>query len=251
MAYGDWYRPDTGRFGGLGDRILAVSRSRLARRLDRIAPPGPALDVGCGDGTLLRALAATGRLAEGIERGGSAPGIRAGDVTEVEGGWSAIVFWHSLEHLRNPGAAVAHAAAVLAPGGVLIVAVPNWDSLQARLFGARWFALDLPRHLVHLPAAALTERLEQLGLRVERVSHWRGGQLVFGWLHGLVGRLPGTPDLYDAIRQTTARRAAISPSARAAALIAAMLLWPAAVLAAAAETLARRGGTVYVEARRV
>src|SRR5256885_270965 len=79
--------------------------------------------------------------------------------------FAAIVFWHSLEHLPRPADALARAAELLAPGGVLVVAAPNSDSLQARLFKDRWLALDLPRHLVHLPARALVERLRELGLR--------------------------------------------------------------------------------------
>ncbi len=78
------------------------------------------------------------------------------------------------------GRALARAAELLQPGGVLVVAVPNSDSLQARVFGDRWFALDLPRHLVHLPAETLVRRLNELGLRRGRVSHLRGGQVVFG-----------------------------------------------------------------------
>lgn len=131
-----------------------------------------------------------------------------------------------------------------------MIAVPNPDSLQARAFGDRWFALDLPRHLVHVPARALIERLRAAGFRVERVSHLRGGQVVFGWLHGLVGSLPSRPDLYDAIRRPEARSEPMGPGRRAATLSAAALLLPAALLAAAAEVASRRGGTVYVEARR-
>jgi hypothetical protein len=43
-AYRSWYRPASGRFSGIGDAVLRRTRSRLARRLDRIAPPGPVLD---------------------------------------------------------------------------------------------------------------------------------------------------------------------------------------------------------------
>ncbi|MDQ3647013.1 MAG: class I SAM-dependent methyltransferase, partial [Actinomycetota bacterium] len=164
------------------------------------------LDVGAGDGTLLSALRALGRDATGIERGAVLPGMHAVDVTQVRGSWAAIVFWHSLEHLRRPGDALTHAAGLLKPRGVLVVAIPNTDSFQARAFGSRWFAMDVPRHLIHLPARTLIARLEDVGLRVERVSHIRGGQVVFGWLHGLVGSLPGRLDLYDAIRRPGARR---------------------------------------------
>ena len=55
-AYRGWYRPAGGRFAGPGDALLRRSRGALARRLDRIAPPGRVLDVGAGDGTLLDAL---------------------------------------------------------------------------------------------------------------------------------------------------------------------------------------------------
>jgi SAM-dependent methyltransferase len=179
------------------------------------------------------------------------PDIRAADITEIEEtGFAAIVFWHSLEHLPKPAAALEAAARKLASGGVLVVAVPNSDSLQAKAFGDRWLALDMPRHLVHLPAKALLDRLAELGLRVERTSHLRGGQVVFGWLHGLVGTLPSDPDLFDAIRRPRARRAHLSPPARAAFIASAAALLPVAAIGAATEAALKRGGSIYVEARR-
>jgi len=249
-AYASWYRPAGGRFAGPGDRLLSRSRGLLAGRLDRIAPPGPILDVGSGDGALLRAIGARGRDAVGLERTRSGPGVRDADVREVEGEWAAVVFWHSLEHLRAAGEALDHATGLLAPGGVLVVAMPNIASLQARAFGDRWLALDLPRHLVHVPSSALLGRLRERGLTVERVSYARGGQVMFGWLHGLVGALPGDLDLYGAIRREDARSEPVGPARRAGALGAATMLAPLAAVATAAEIAARRGGTTYVEARR-
>lgn len=251
-AYGEWYRPSTGRFSGPGDALLRRSRARLADRIARIAPPGPVLDVGSGDGALLEALRARGREAVGLERpaDGSAPGSAADgwEAADPSRRYAAVVFWHSLEHLREPGAALERTASMLHDGGLLIVAMPNSASIQARVFGDRWFALDLPRHLVHVPAAALRNRIEQSGLKVRSVSHWRGGQSVFGWLYGLIELLPGRPSLYDAIRRSEARARPLGPVARAAVLAAAVLLLPAAAAAAAVEALAGRGGTVYVEA---
>jgi SAM-dependent methyltransferase len=177
-AYGGWYRPAQGRFAGGADRLLRRSRGALARRLDAAAPPGPVLDVGAGDGALLDALAARGREAVGLERAAAHPRVRAQEITafsEREGEWAAIVFWHSLEHLRDPAQAVSRAVALLAPGGLLVIAVPNWTSWQSRALARRWLARDLPRHLVHLPARALLEGLTRHGLTVERVSFWRGG----------------------------------------------------------------------------
>lgn len=252
-AYAGWYRPESGRFSAGGDRILALSRSQLARRVDRIAPAGPVLDVGAGDGTLLRALRARGREAVGLERDGAGEGIEAREIADFDeraGEWAALIFWHSLEHLRDPAGAIDRAWKLLMPGGSLIVAVPNLASAQARIFGARWFHLDLPRHFVHLPAGALRAGLEQRGFAVERVSDWRGGQLVFGWLHGAVGALPGHPDLYSAIRRPEAQGARIAGIRRAAVLVAATAISPLGVLAAGTEVLSGHGGTVYVEGRR-
>jgi SAM-dependent methyltransferase len=244
------YRPESGRFAGIGDEMLRRTRARLASRIDRVAPPGPVLDVGAGDGTLLDALRCLGRDGLGLERDSRRDDVQEADITEVEGEWSAIVFWHALEHLPAPGRAIDHAGRHLRAGGAVLVAVPNSASLQAVVFGDRWFHLDLPRHLVHLPAAALTERLRSLGLTVTRVSHWRGGQALFGWLHGLVGTLPGRPDLYEAIRRPEARTRPLPGHHRVLALGAAVVLFPLAALATAMEVAARRGGTVYVEARR-
>jgi SAM-dependent methyltransferase len=250
VAYGGWYRPAEGRFSGGGDKLLRRLRGRGAIRLDEVAPAGPILDVGCGDGTLIDALRAHGREAVGLERESRRDDVLDLDISEVEGEYAAIVFWHSLEHLYDPRAALEHAYRLLKPGGTLVVVVPNIASLQAHLFGDGWLALDLPRHLVHLSDRALVDGLGETGFEVEHTSPVRGGQLVFGWLHGFAGRLPGRPDLYDAVRRSRARSRPMSAGRRLYALAAGALLLPVALLAAALECATGRGGTVYAEARR-
>ena len=250
-AYADWYRPGSGRFTGPLDAVLRRSRASLAGRVDAIAPEGRVLDVGAGDGTLLDALRARGRDALGIERASTRSDVRAAELSELDGPFAGIVFWHSLEHLREAGGQLARAAELLGPDGVVVVAMPNAGSLQASVIGDRWLALDIPRHLVHVPGRALLDRLRGLGLRVERVSQVRGGQAVFGWLHGLVGLLPGHPDLYDAIRRPEARRRPLGTGQRALALAAGAVLLPLAAALTALEAAMGRGGSVYAEARRV
>lgn len=251
-AYAPWYRPSGGRFSGLGDAVLRRTRSALAGRLDKVLPDGPVLDVGAGDGTLVAALRARGREAVGVDpyAARNHPHVRAGRLEDIDGSWSAVVFWHSLEHLRAPAEALAHAARLIVPGGTLVVAVPNAASMQARLFGDRWLALDLPRHLVHLTPAALLTTLADLGFAAEKVSYLRGGQVLFGWLHGLVAQLPRHPDLYDAIRRAGARQAASGPVFRAYTLAAGVPALPVAAIGTLLEVAARSGGTIYVEARK-
>jgi SAM-dependent methyltransferase len=251
-AYGDWYRPAGGRFSGLGDTVLRRMRATIATRLNRALPPGPVLDVGAGDGNLVRAFKKLGRDALGIDpyAAPNHPDVLATQVEDVSGQYSAVIFWHSLEHLRQPVRSLRHAATLIAPGGVLVIAVPNAASMQARVFGDRWLHLDVPRHLVHITPAALICAVESLGLKVERVSYSRGGQVLFGWLHGLVAQFPGHPDLYDAIRREGARQDAQAPLSRLCTLAAGVVMLPAAVVLSVIEVARHAGGSIYVEARR-
>ncbi len=73
---------------------------------------------------------------------------------------------------------------------------------------------------------------------------------MIGWLHGLVGSLPGHPDLYQALRRSAARsRTGRALPSGSAAIVAGVVLLPVAALAALGEIIMRRGGTVYMEAR--
>ena len=78
----------------------------------------------------------------------------------------------------------------------------------------------------------------------------RGGQIVVGWLDGLVGRLPGDLDLYQALRRPDARSRTSSTAQRLGAIAAGVALLPVAAICAALEVALGRSGTVYVEARR-
>lgn len=198
---------------------------------------------------MLDALQRRGREAIGLERQSNRPDVRSTSLAECESGWAAIIMWHSLEHLPAPRQVLREAAQRLAPGGQLVVAVPNIGSLQAQIFGDRWLHLDLPRHLSHLNVGALSQAMKDEGLVPTQVSYLRGGQVVFGWLDGLVGCLPGHPDLYQAIRRPTARESSDS-RARLATLTVAAVLSPVAVLATGVEIALRRGGTMCLVARK-
>jgi hypothetical protein len=74
---------------------------------------------------------------------------------------------------------------------------------------------------------------------------------MIGWLHGLVELLPGRPNLFQALRRPAARSERQLPAHRLLALVGGVSLLPLAALLAAVEVMARRAGTIYVEARRV
>ena len=80
--------------------------------------------------------------------------------------FDVILFSHSLEHLFSPFDALGRVRRLLKPDGMIVIAVPNADSLEARLLSQSWFPCDPPRHLYHFGKAALTRLLERAGFRV-------------------------------------------------------------------------------------
>jgi SAM-dependent methyltransferase len=149
------------------------ARRRLAERVARIAPPGAVLDVGSGDGTLLDALRAAGRVATGIGRPSTRADVRDVEITEVGGRYAAIVFWQSLGRASAPRTALEHAAALLKPDGLLTIAQPTTLALPA--LTERWRGVAAPAQRIRIPQRALVERLRALGLDVTHADRMREG----------------------------------------------------------------------------
>lgn len=152
------------------------------RLVERYVPAGRILDVGCGDGKFLWALAPDRWGRFGIERSietvalvrNRIAGLQLtpGDIHSEElspGTFDALTFWHVLEHIPDPEAALARAAALLRPGGWLFMSLPCIDSLQALLFRGSWYGFDdVPRHLHHFSARSLEILLARTGFTVHR-----------------------------------------------------------------------------------
>ena len=142
------------------------------------------LDVGCGSGTFLHLARKHGFEARGMDLSPQAVrvaqsqyGLYVRQGSMNSDAWQGcrfdfITMFHVLEHLADPGRALSFAAAHLKPEGKLIVQVPNLHSLQARLFGARWYGLDVPRHIVNFSPAGLRRLLANGGFAGETVARF-------------------------------------------------------------------------------
>ncbi len=133
------------------------------------------LDIGCGNGTFLLAAGSRGFTPHGMDVSKRAVEIaqkqtgcpvRQGEIgSKVWSGakFDFVTMFHVLEHLPDPGMALSFAKELLKPGGLLILQVPNVSSGQARLFGNRWYGLDVPRHVINYTPKALAHLLRQEG----------------------------------------------------------------------------------------
>jgi 2-polyprenyl-3-methyl-5-hydroxy-6-metoxy-1,4-benzoquinol methylase len=166
----------------LWDRFYAASRSFALswkrRTIEAYVEGGRILDIGCGTGEFLRYMQAAGWQVAGLEPDPRAarfaqerlrlPVTNAGvdELARMTGEWDVITFWHVLEHLPNPLDALKAAARLLAPARMILVAIPNPDSLDAGVYGYRWVAWDCPRHLVYFTSQTLSAAAEQIGLEI-------------------------------------------------------------------------------------
>lgn len=143
---------------------------------------GRLLDFGCGGGSFLKRMADRGWAVTGLDTAVE-PGLAvqdelglkvlAGTLPHPDLGpcsFDVVTMWHSLEHVHHPLAVLREAYRLLVPGGKLVVAAPNVESLPFYWFGSSWFALDLPRHLTHFTPKTLRVMLETAGFRVDRVQ---------------------------------------------------------------------------------
>lgn len=85
-------------------------------------------------------------------------------IDELQEQFDVIVLWHSLEHLRTPWLVIQKAAQRLAPGGILLVAIPNIESYEYSVLKAAWKHLDAPRHLYFFPIDSLAGLCQRSGL---------------------------------------------------------------------------------------
>ncbi|HEX4619522.1 MAG TPA: bifunctional 2-polyprenyl-6-hydroxyphenol methylase/3-demethylubiquinol 3-O-methyltransferase UbiG, partial [Steroidobacteraceae bacterium] len=154
------------------------------------------LDVGCGGGLLAEALAARGGAVTGIDlapgmievarlhaaEAGLAIDYRLADAAELAaaapGAFDVVTCMEMLEHVPEPGAMVATLAALVRPGGALIVSTLNRNLrsfLQAIVAGEYLLRL-LPRG---------THEYERL-IRPSELARWaRAAGLTLEDLHGI------------------------------------------------------------------
>jgi hypothetical protein len=82
-----------------------------------------------------------------------------------------VTFHNVIEHIHAPVEALRRARGWLKDDGFLVVQLPNRKCGQARLFGLRWAAADVPRDLYYFDTGTLRTALERAGFDILRIDH--------------------------------------------------------------------------------
>jgi SAM-dependent methyltransferase len=150
---------------------------RILSTLRRLCPGGRLLDVGCATGDFLVEARRAGYEAAGLEISDYAAGVAKergldvfpgglGDFPAPQGSFDIVTMFHVLEHMEQPGEALrTHVKRLLRPGGILVVEVPNFASLRARLDGAEWEDLRPEQHRYHFTPRSLRNAAAVCGFR--------------------------------------------------------------------------------------
>jgi hypothetical protein len=97
--------------------------------------------------------------------------------------FQVVTLWDVIEHLHTPWKDLTEIHRLLVDGGLLVIRIPNLESLERRWFGPFWLGWDLPRHLYFFPQSALVSALEELGFVVQGFRSIASGYSAF--LHSL------------------------------------------------------------------
>ena len=149
--------------GFINSTYQSVRKYTLLKKLQLISQyfkTGKILDIGCGTGEFLNTCKKAKWETFGIEPDQDARKMAVENYgLDVKGEGQLSVFpdasfdiismWHVLEHVPRLNERIEDLKRLIKPNGIIIIAVPNCDSADAKTYKENWAAYDVPRHLYH------------------------------------------------------------------------------------------------------
>jgi len=180
------------------------------------------LDIGAGTGHFINATTLSGFNSIGLE-----PDVDARKLAEdthkvniqpLENLYNlekksidVITMWHVLEHVYDLNKDLKQIESVLKDDGVMIVAVPNMNSYDAKHYKEHWAAYDLPIHLYHFTPNDIDNLFNKFNMEIVEIlpmkfdsyyvsmlsEKYKKGNIVSAVINGLESNLKANPKEYS------------------------------------------------------
>ncbi|MAN60159.1 MAG: methyltransferase [Flavobacteriaceae bacterium] len=140
---------------------------------------GSLLDIGAGTGEFLRKAEKDGWKVTGVEPNTKARDLCAKkeiqcyeNIDSLAGQrFDVVTLWHVLEHMPDLQNVIKKLEDLVAEGGSLVIAVPNFNSYDAEYYNEYWAAFDVPRHLWHFSQKSFPKLFTQFRV-VDKKPMW-------------------------------------------------------------------------------
>jgi 2-polyprenyl-3-methyl-5-hydroxy-6-metoxy-1,4-benzoquinol methylase len=135
------------------------------------------LDYGCGVGKLIDSMNKKGVASYGYDTSSLAISVcknkslsASSNLDDLPNKYNLISFWHSLEHVSDYTKVLKKTKKMLSKNGTVVVALPNYDSFDAKFYSKFWAAYDTPRHRIHFTKKGFIKAASQLGFDVVKTK---------------------------------------------------------------------------------
>lgn len=157
--------------------IKKIALSNKLKLINAHSNQGSLLDIGAGTGEFLSVAKNNGWNVTGIE-----PSSKAKAIAENKGvsfvpnlesipsqSFDVITMWHVLEHVPDLDHQINELKRIVKPNGTIIIAVPNFNSFDAKHYGKFWAAFDVPIHFWHFSKTAIQKLFKEKNLNLINV----------------------------------------------------------------------------------
>lgn len=177
------YISHTGGNRNITDTLYRLARNQMFRWkkkiIERYHTQGTILDYGCGTGEFLTYMKDQHWNIAGIEPSELAK-EKAKQNTKIEISdrlenltireVDVITLWHVAEHLHDLNGVIQSLKTKLKKGGILCIAVPNYQSPDGNYYQSHWAGYDVPRHIWHFSKTSMTKLIQKNGMKLEAVK---------------------------------------------------------------------------------
>ncbi len=190
------------------------------------------LDIGCGSGKFLNEMRTLtdceihgvdlSELAVESARRNFEIDIFHGEIGQIpirNSYFDVITAWEYLEHVHKPTEVLRKIYDLLKPHGDFVISCPNFDGVNARIFGSKWYNLDCPRHLHLYTPKTITRLLQESGFTVTSITYNSSSKSLLGSLQYWLYADNVNPRYRNRIRKSSLIKALVSPISRISALV--------------------------------